>query len=561
MQFHSARHVFTLELPQSYRPEEEDSQVNKRRTKMLASMLAMATGIASMLPRVFAIETYSEDLSLRMLPSGQVLSHFDFVTRIRQTPDDDADAYTHFNFFPRTIGQILSAFNVVDLHLTFTQSSWDYQAWGYPPLDSAGSGVELWAYLRNDGNVDANWKGVTNALSGLFCASINFVDETKTAEPLLSFKQQRPQFGDDSELVLRYGALPHENVCTENLTPWLKLLPCKTKSGLASLLDGHRLFDSDFHSMSVHVVKSGQGVEMHLSLETVLDIVRIRGDGKRDWSFDRLFGRSLVGVCPLAQTSLIRIQAPDEPFTIYPESIQEMAKARILNLQHPSVEYPLNLEMQYNESFFEFPMISPQVPVHITRSFGGYGQEHGNLQVEITNHLPHVINATYLDILPWFLKLYLHTMTMRVDSIPTKPLEIYYQLAVDRARPSVIEMLLSLPPQSTTTFSIDFDKVFLRYTEHPPDANRGFDVGSAVLTIGNGKRIYTSPLLVSLPTPDFSMPYNVIILTCTVIALFFGSSFNRLTRRFAVVDLDAPVVEDKSVVGRLRKVKGSCIVM
>ncbi|CAG8586223.1 8487_t:CDS:1, partial [Racocetra persica] len=45
-------------------------------------------------------------------------------------------------------------------------------------------------------------------------------------------------------------------------------------------------------------------------------------------------------------------------------------------------------------------------------------------------------------------------------------------------------------------------------------------------------------LLVSLPTPDFSMPYNVITLTCTVIALFFGSMFNLMTRSFvAFVDV------------------------
>lgn len=49
-------------------------------------------------------------------------------------------------------------------------------------------------------------------------------------------------------------------------------------------------------------------------------------------------------------------------------------------------------------------------------------------------------------------------------------------------------------------------------------------------------RVYTDTLLVSLPTPDFSMPYNVITLTCTVIALCFGSIFNLLTRSFQMVE-------------------------
>lgn len=56
-------------------------------------------------------------------------------------------------------------------------------------------------------------------------------------------------------------------------------------------------------------------------------------------------------------------------------------------------------------------------------------------------------------------------------------LQTYYQPAIDRSRPSILEMRLSLPPNSITTVSIEFDKVFLKYTEHRPDANRGFDVG------------------------------------------------------------------------------------
>lgn len=47
-------------------------------------------------------------------------------------------------------------------------------------------------------------------------------------------------------------------------------------------------------------------------------------------------------------------------------------------------------------------------------------------------------------------------------------------------------------------------------------------------------RVYTEPLLVNLPTPDFSMPYNVICLTCTVVAVGYGSLYNLLTRSFQI---------------------------
>jgi hypothetical protein len=51
----------------------------------------------------------------------------------------------------------------------------------------------------------------------------------------------------------RYGALPREAVCTENLTPWLKLLPCWDRAGLATLLERRRVYGGSYHSLRVHI--------------------------------------------------------------------------------------------------------------------------------------------------------------------------------------------------------------------------------------------------------------------------------------------------------------------
>jgi phosphatidylinositol glycan class T len=50
-------------------------------------------------------------------------------------------------------------------------------------------------------------------------------------------------------------------------------------------------------------------------------------------------------------------------------------------------------------------------------------------------------------------------------------------------------------------------------------------------------KVQTPSTLLSLPLPDFSMPYNVIILTSTTIALFFGSIVNALMRSWYCVDV------------------------
>lgn len=64
--------------------------------------------------------------------------------------------------------------------------------------------------------------------------------------------------------------MPQETVCTENLTPWLKLLPCKTRLGLGSLLQPLKIYASLFHSYSVHVRRIGNGtLELSQSLSVV----------------------------------------------------------------------------------------------------------------------------------------------------------------------------------------------------------------------------------------------------------------------------------------------------
>ena len=141
-----------------------------------------------------------------------------------------------------------------------------------------------------------------------------------------------------------------------------------------------------------------------------------------------------------------------------------------------------------------------------------------------------------------------------------------YVPPVPHSRPALLQAVLTLPPYGTLRLTMDVAKPFLRYTEHQPDAQRGWDLPPAVLVpfaFGSpdvhahdnrtsaaaaeggirGRRaptrIYTPALLVDLATPDFSMPYNVIIMSCTLIALIFGSVFNLLTRRFVLVPLTA----------------------
>jgi len=112
------------------------------------------------------------------------------------------------------------------------------------------------------------------------------MDTLHTTSPTRAF----PQTGDLPRLppphthTLRHATLPAERVCTENLTPFLKLLPCPAGAGagIAALLEPHKIFDADWHGLGVHVRwRAGAGVELVLSVQAVFDPVRISAERRR----------------------------------------------------------------------------------------------------------------------------------------------------------------------------------------------------------------------------------------------------------------------------------------
>ncbi|KAI1798822.1 Gpi16 subunit, GPI transamidase component [Daldinia bambusicola] len=547
---------------------------------------------------------YYEQLILKPLPQSTVLASFNFRSN---TTLSQFEAH-NFRYFPRSLGQILQHVGTRELHLRFSLGRWDAENWGARPWDGTkegGTGVELWAWIEADTDEEASrkWLSLTNALSGLFCASLNFIDETRTTRPVMSFQPE----GDHSNTTLAnmqllHGVLPREVVCTENLTPFLKLLPCKGKAGISTLLDGHKLFDATWQSMAIDIRPlCPDGQECVLQIEQTIDMVLDIERSKRprdnpiprplpvhelkcntskpynsedtcfptdhaqgqEWALDQIFGKTIKGACPLTDPAVppVCIQVPHTRDIYITAGASEIKDAN-----RPSRCYQVPLESDFSMVLphmsreGEHPktdadeMVEPETPLlYAERSFTGHGYERGGVRTILTNPSPDTeVEFFYMESLPWFMKIYLHTLTAHVNGVPGSKNdiieEIYYRPALDRVRGTQLELRMRIPPASTVTLTYDFEKSILRYTEYPPDANRGFDVAAAIITIlpstypdaplarQKMSNLRTTSLLLSLPTPDFSMPYNVIIFTSTVIALAFGGLYNILIRRFVGAD-------------------------
>ncbi|RDL29974.1 Uncharacterized protein BP5553_10601 [Venustampulla echinocandica] len=551
---------------------------------MLLSLLFLIGSLATTIAISALADSHSdyhEQLLLRPLHPSLLLASFNFQSNTSLTSFNQQN----FRYFPRSLGQILQHANTRELHLRFSLGRWDAENWGARPWGGAregGTGVELWAWVEaeTDDEADQRWLTLTNALSGLFCASLNFIDSTRTTRPVVSFHPSGNHSNSTlSNLHLLHGTLPREVVCTENLTPFLKLLPCKGKAGISSLLDGHKLFDASWQSMSIDVrpICSPGADDCQLQITQTIDMVLDLQRSKRprdnpiprpvpqeelkcdtskpyhsddtcfpldaasqeeEFSLSHIFGHSLRGTCPLANDGApsVCINVPHAREVYASEGAREEKDSsgymRCFQLS-PDKDFDMVLPQQ--EISEKAPLAQPLL--YAERSFIGYGQERGGVQAILTNPSPtDAVDFVYMESLPWFMKLYLHTLKAKINGQDKDTIkEMYYRPALDRKRGTQLEVRILIPANSTLVLTYDFEKAILRYTEYPPDANRGFDIAPAVITIGDVS-IRTTSLLLPLPTPDFSMPYNVIILTSTVMALSFGFIFNLLVRRFVAMD-------------------------
>eukprot|EP00741_Cyanophora_paradoxa_P005194 tig00000852_g5034.t1 len=616
--------------------------------RFLALLLALiACGVK-------ADDVFSEDLTLKELPSGLIAAFFEFeITSERPA----AAPASHFDLLPKNIGQLIHDVGLEDMRLTLTRGVWNHEAWG-PSPEAAPPGAELWASLpasAEEGGLDyveGRWGRLTSALAGLFCASIQFMAPDPLAKRQSASRPVSPFFAPFGEAVpglaepewagagvprhVMYGSLPRETVCTENLTPWARLLPCRKAAGAGALLEALRLLSAYHLSLSLRLTASpapeGSGAGPTWRLRQTLTAIlpptsSVRAPGPRRtaggadagaaWSLATLFGaRGALRACPVAAHSALHImqrrpaaaeahgETPSEAYAaaVGPWSMPEAeghgaggAPRAPSEWRHPEPEavlqarppppFPLpsapprepaqcpgesggpvlRFDLRAGDGLnvsgrlaVAHPTAEGGSPLAVERFIAGTSLASGTLVAQVTNRRASgpPLRVLYADPLPPTVRFFSHTTEVTVLGRGGAGAGLKRQLYVPaRLREEAASLVyeLEVPPETTLQIATAFDKVFMHAEEFPPDPQRGLDIASAAATFRDprepapraaparpllwcdeapvARRQYTNGLLLSIATPDFSMPYNVISMSCTVIALWIGSSYNVLTRR------------------------------
>lgn len=357
-------------------------------------------------------------------------------------------------------------------------------------------------------------------------------------------------------------------------------MPCNYRIGLASLLTPEKLYSTNYHSLGIHVRKICDTKSCETYTLEIRQTVNLVHDfqifGGRDWSVRKLFGQGINGACPLADSSKVYIDTTDQNYDMTPQPDEYITSQRG-GITTSLVGF--DLLKNYRDRMTNIAIIDradPNIipilsspPIFAKRNILGVGQERGKIVTKITNKHWAPLNVVVLENIPWFVPIYLHTLKLRLynqDRTEIEPKIIKYFPGEQRKRAYHLEYAFTIPARSSVEVSLDFDYIFLKWQEYPPDANHGHYISSAIVSVllpiaknytgipidgsllrdsfnatrsqGYFVQLRTEAILITLPTPDFSMPYNVICLACTVVALAFGPIHNMSTKKIVLREKD-----------------------
>ena len=358
------------------------------------------------------------------------------------------------------------------------------------------------------------------------------------------------------------GIVPGEPVCTENLQPWIDLLPCNNFAGLASMLKPESIYQSDFHSIelsfSVHCL---DGLELckNIKIEMILNMITVfdlnRWNRNQQWTLKNLLGKSFKKACPVkGHEPKVLLRIPDDQQyinTLHQQKDQMSSENGVLTVQY-------NEKDLLNEiGASVIPILThPLDPSHLFRAFrfkSGSTDDIGGFGLVLENDYSTSVQVTVIESIPWFFGVFLHQteFSLNSKSIPSHLLstilkEFLIEPAVNRKQSLLIQSKWLIPPKSKIQIYFPFEREFLRFDEFPLNSDRGIELSGALVFFSEAEAeteadnnenylkyfLTTNTLLFTWPIPDATMPFNVITMTSTVAALFYGAFFNLIFKRF-----------------------------
>lgn len=323
----------------------------------------------------------------------------------------------------------------------------------------------------------------------------------------------------DTSEKIHYSSLPYEFYCKENLVSALKFIKKIEPEGLVKLISQDEIARSDYSFMSFKVRKNQ--------------------------------GSYSVTNTIAYKTRLSTSQAGNSLFSKYAHSHDDEASVCVGCSSKIFVNSGFELKkVQHSSNLFQYLQERQSVlsdkTVQSTRFLTGRSfDRHIQFVHDIENLMDDNVLVTVSDNLPYFFKTFISTLNITLFNTRTNKTvelpknEIHKYLHVKYTERHDILVTLSkikIESSEKLKITINLEKKLLHFEDYPNDPNRGFDIPHMPVyyTVDSisqkWKQTFSNSLLVLLPEPDFSMPFNVNAVTCVVIGYLFINMLRLLVK-------------------------------
>ena len=495
---------------------------------------------------------YKESVRIQPLPGSKIGVFFKFETK------GDVFSSDHTILSPSLLSLVKKHW-IKDLDVSLTHGRWLTDNWGSAPFNTeAPNGAVMSASFRYPGSTvseqQEQWTSLRSSLAELLCAALNDAGAGS----------------NDANSAF----LPQEVVCTENFLPWISLLPCRNRAGVAALLsDPKSLYGKPYHSMRLSISLDTSG---DITSTQTLAVVFPVDSSKPEINISALFSSQStiphLTKCPEASSSSVHIDLypkTDKSSVVSPKIPEEgffnLRRKNLLSSQPIVLSSSAVLDA-------DKPLFPSPITTHTFLS--GYGQRSCGIITEVgsrTNeelivHISQDIPCYVHPFLSSFRAFLNETRRYDIENITTRTRQVN-----DRCIDTILSFNVKLPPYSKLRTELRFEDALLHISSQPFEAERGRDLPPPVVTCYNNKgefitKQYAESLLVTTPWPDFSMPYNVLTLSCTVVSVFFSwimrlipfpwdASYNKKTKTFIKQKKLLPTLLDMLITRPLEWVK------
>lgn len=303
-----------------------------------------------------------------------------------------------------------------------------------------------------------------------------------------------------------FTSSPDDFLCSDTLEKLKDYLLCNGERGVYKIIDLNTIFLSDYSSISSNFFYNVTSKKVHYNIE--LNFI-IRIETKNPLKY---FNQDHVEFCKEYDHSIIQsIESEKNEEKIF--DLKEIGKMPINYVPIIQDIAKTNKNPEYNLKISKFltnPVYDRQTEIiyELTNTYCSQSQ------VIIHEVLPIYFMPNYHDI-------HISLNHTKLD----KGFDIFIQKN-SFSTEKVLQFIVKVPPFSIMKLSIPINKIMKSFEEYPHDPAKGhYLIGAPVFfkfeNDTNFQSIRKDNLLIRIPEPDFSMPFNISTFTFVALGYYF----------------------------------------